>query len=158
MRKALFAGSFDPVTIGHLEIVKRGLALFDQVIVAIGTNNTKKYMFSMEERLAMLQASFADEDRVLVTRYDTLTVDFAKAKGAGCLLRGIRNGSDLNYEKPIATINKYLNAEVETVYLAAEGRFADISSTLVREVIRYGRNPKGLVPDAALQIVSQKQK
>lgn len=157
MRKALFPGSFDPVTVGHVEIVKRGLALFDEVIVAIGENSAKKYLFTLEERLSMLKASFAGLDGVRVTTYNTLTVDYAKSEGAFFLLRGLRDTKDLDYERPISTINNYLEPQMESVFLVSEGNFADISSTLVREVIRYGRNPKGLVPDGALPIVEAKQ-
>ena len=157
MRKALFPGSFDPVTIGHVEIVRRGLALFDEIIVALGENSTKKYMFTLEERLEMLRLSFQDEPRIRVTTYNTLTVDFAMEQEAPFLLRGLRDGKDLAYERPLAIINKYLNQHIETVYLVAEGSNSDISSTLVREVIRYGRNPKGLVPDPALPIIERKQ-
>lgn len=157
MRKALFPGSFDPVTIGHVEIVRRGLALFDEVIVALGENSTKKYMFSLEERLEMLRLAFADEPRIKVSTYNTLTVDYAIEQGAPFLLRGLRDGKDLAYERPLAIINKYLNQKIETVYLVSEGAHSDLSSTLVREVIRYGRNPKGLVPDAALPVIERKQ-
>ena len=157
MKKALFPGSFDPVTRGHVDIVDRGLALFDEVIVALGENSQKKYMFSIEERLEMLRLAFQDKPRVKVTSYDVLTDDIAKENGAKFLLRGIQGSGDLVYERPIAVLNKYLSGEIETVYLLAEAEFADISSTLVREVIRYGRDPEGLVPAPALKVVREMQ-
>lgn len=156
MRKALFPGSFDPVTKGHLDIVRRGSAIFDEVIVAIGENSSKKYMFSMEERLEMLRLAFAPLERVRVESYNTLTVDFAAAQGAKFLLRGVRDAGDLAYERPLATINKYLSKDIESVFLVAGGDLSDVSSTLVREVIRYGRNPEGLVPDASLPVIMRK--
>jgi len=156
MRIALFPGSFDPVTVGHLDIVQRGSELFDEVVVAVGMNSAKKYFFSHEERMEMLNATFAGMDKVRVAEYDILTVDFAKQNGAKFLLRGVRDGNDLAYERPLSTINKYLSPEIETVFLVASGNLSDISSTLVREVIRYGRNPEGLVPEAALSVVARK--
>ena len=156
MRKALFPGSFDPVTTGHFDIARRGAELFDEVIVAIGENSAKKYLFSLEERLEMLQLAFAGVERVRVATYNTLTVDFAAQEGAKFLLRGVRDAADLAYERPIATINKYLSDQIESVFLASGGNLSDVSSTLVREVIRYGRNPEGLVPDAALSVITRK--
>lgn len=156
-RIALFPGSFDPITIGHFEIIKRGLALFDKVIVSIGENSAKKYFFTLEERMRMLELTFQDQDRIEVALYRTLTVDFARERGAKFLLRGLRDGKDLAYERPISVINKYMNEEIESVFLVSEGAFADISSTLVREVIKYGRDPKGLIPDAALEVVRNRR-
>ncbi|MCL4109458.1 UNVERIFIED_CONTAM: hypothetical protein GTU68_037723 [Idotea baltica] len=139
-----------------MDIVQRGTELFDEVVVAVGMNSAKKYFFSHEERMEMLQATFAEMDNVRVAEYDILTVDFAKENGAKFLLRGVRDGNDLAYERPLSTINKYLSPEIETVFLVASGNLSDISSTLVREVIRYGRNPKGLVPEVALPVVARK--
>ena len=156
MRKALFPGSFDPVTTGHYDIVCRGAALFDEVIVAVGQNSAKKYMFTLEERLEMLNLAFAGVDGVRVESYNTLTVDFAAEQGAKFLLRGVRDAADLAYERPLATINKYLSEEIESVFLVAEGNLSDISSTLVREVIRYGRNPDGLIPESAMSVITRK--
>ncbi len=156
MRTALFPGSFDPVTVGHLDIVRRGVNIFDEVIVAIGENSAKKFLFSMEDRLEMLRLTFAHMDRVRVTSFNTLTVDLAAQEGARFLLRGVRDTADLAYERPIATINKYLNQEMESVFLVSSGDLCDVSSTLVREVIRYGRNPQRLVPDAALSLIKRK--
>lgn len=157
MRKALFPGSFDPVTVGHVEIVRRGLALFDEVIVAIGENSAKKYLFSLEERLEMLRLSFAGLSGIRIASYNTLTVDFAREQGAFFLLRGLRDSKDLDYERPISTINHHLDPDMESVFLVSDGQYADISSTLVREVIRYGRNPKGMVPEAALPVILNRQ-
>lgn len=157
MRKAIFPGSFDPPTLGHLEIVQRAVALFDEVIVAIGSNSAKSGFFTLDERLEMLRLCFASVDNVRVMAYGNLTVDFAKAQGAGFLLRGLRTGQDLDYERPIALINRHLDARLETIFLITSGAHSHISSTLVREVIRYGRDAAGLVPEMILPLIRAKQ-
>lgn len=157
MRIAIFPGSFDPVTLGHTEIVERATALFDKVIVAIGTNSAKQSFFSLEERLEMLRLSFAKFPNVEVEAYENLTVDFAKSRSANFLLRGLRTGQDLEYERPIALINRHMDESLETVFLITSGAHSHISSTLVREVIRYGHAVDGLVPASILPIVKAKQ-
>lgn len=157
MRIAIFPGSFDPVTLGHTEIVARAANLFDKVVVAIGTNSAKQSYFSLEERMEMLRSAFAPLPNVEVDAYGNLTVDYAKEKGAGFLLRGLRTGQDLEYERPIALINQHLDAGLETVFLITSGAHSHISSTLVREVIKYGRDVEGLVPPEILPMVRAKQ-
>lgn len=157
MRTAIFPGSFDPVTLGHTEIVERATALFDRVIVAIGVNSNKTGFFSLEERLEMLNLCFAKMTNVEVQSYSNLTVDYAKSLDAKFLLRGLRTGQDLDYERPIALINRHMDNELETVFLITSGAHSHISSTLVREVIKYGRNVNGLVPNAILPIIQRKQ-
>ena len=105
MRRAVFPGSFDPITLGHVDIIERGLPLFDEIILAIGTNSSKKYMFSLEKRLAFLEKTFKDETKIKVTTYKGLTVDFCKEIDAKFLLRGLRNGIDLEFEKSIGQTN-----------------------------------------------------
>ena len=153
MKKALFAGSFDPISVGHVEIVDRGLALFDEVTVGIGVNSRKKGMFTPEERKEMIDAVYADNPRVKVEIYTELTVNFAKRKGIGFLLRGIRNGGDVEYEKPIAVINKRMAPELETFFLLSVGETSVLSSTLIREGITFKGDLKGLVPDAAIPFI-----
>lgn len=145
MRKALFPGSFDPFTLGHEEIVRRATGLFDEIFIGIGVNSSKKTMFSLEERTALIEAAFADEPKVKVTPFQGLTVDFARENGIDFLLRGLRNGADLEYEKPIALINRQISENLETVFLISSGATAHISSTLVREVYRYGASLDGLL-------------
>lgn len=158
MRKALFAGSFDPITVGHVDIVLRGAALFDEVIVGIGQNSSKKTMFTMDARLEMLSLAFSGFPNVRILPYDTLTVDFARQVGAGFLLRGLRNGQDLDYERPIALINRHLDAKMETVYLVSDPEVSHVSSTLVREVARYGRSTEGLVPKGVSEVIVRELK
>ena len=156
MKIAVFPGSFDPITTGHVEVVERACELFDEIIVAIGVNSHKKYFFNLEERLEMLERSFAEFPQVSTGYYTGLTVDFAKSREARFLLRGIRTEGDLNYERPIELINKHLSAvEVETIYLFSRPTHVHVSSTLVREVIKYQGKIEGLVPDPVVDFVRE---
>lgn len=147
MKKALFPGSFDPITLGHYDIINRGVKLFDEVIVAIGINSDKKYMFSLEERKHFIEEAFKDEPKVKVVTYSGLTVDFCKEKGVEYILRGLRNPADFEFEKAIAHTNRKM-AKVETVFLLTAAKTSFISSSIVREVIRHKGNYKILVPDS----------
>jgi len=155
MRKALFPGSFDPITVGHLEIVQRGCSMFDEVIVAIGVNSQKKYLFSLEERMEMLDRTFAEMDCVKTGYYHNLTVEYAQEVGALFLLRGIRSDTDLSYERPVELINKHLYPGIETIYLFSRPTHVHVSSTLVREVIKYKGKVEGLVPDAISEYIKE---
>ena len=157
MRKALFPGSFDPITLGHLEIVERGCGMFDEVIVAIGANSQKKYLFSLEERMEMLERTFSTQSTVKTGFYTGLTVDYAREQGAQFLLRGIRSDTDLSYERPIELINKHLYPDIETIYLFSRPSHVHVSSTLVREVIKYQGKVEGLVPDAIVELIKMKK-
>lgn len=132
-RIAVFPGSFDPVTIGHADIVARALPLFDQVVVAMGVNTTKKYTFPFEQRMHWLREVFAPHLSVEVTHFEGLTVDLCKRLGAAFILRGVRNGTDHDHERTIALMNKQL-AGVETIFLPAAAQHAHVSSTIVREL------------------------
>mgnify|MGYP006195251121 CR=1 FL=1 len=147
MRKAVFPGSFDPITLGHVDIIERGLPLFDEIILAIGTNADKKYMFSLEDRLSFLEKTFEGEPKVKVQVYTGLTVNFCKEQGAGFILRGLRNGIDLEYEKAIGQTN-YRMAGIESVFLISAPGKGHFSSTIVRDVIRNGGDFGFMVPDA----------
>jgi pantetheine-phosphate adenylyltransferase len=146
MKKAVFPGSFDPLTLGHTDIIDRALPLFDEIILAIGTNSSKKYMFSLEERLHFLRETYKDEPKVKVETYQGLTVDFCKSQQAGFILRGLRNGQDLEFEKAIGQTN-YKMAGIESVFLISSSGKAHISSTVVRDVMQHGGNYKFMVPD-----------
>lgn len=147
MKRALFPGSFDPITLGHYDIIKRGVKLFDEVIVAIGINSDKKYMFSLEERMQFIQEAFKNEPKVKVMTYEGLTVDFCKEIGVKYILRGLRNPADFEFEKAIAHVNRKMTT-IETVFLLTAANTSFISSSIVREVIRYNGNYSILVPDS----------
>ena len=147
-RIALFPGSFDPFTNGHLDIVRRGAALFDEVIIALGTNSSKQRYLPLDWMLAQLDALFADESRVSVRSYRGLTVEFARATGARYLLRGLRNSLDFEYENSIGQTNRLLYPELETVALLTAPTLAALSSTIVRDIHRHGGNVAPFVPFA----------
>lgn len=146
MRRAVFPGSFDPITLGHVDILERALPLFDEIILGIGTNSDKKYMFSLDERLRFLKETFKDEIKIKVMTYKGLTVDFCKEQDAGFILRGLRNSIDLEFEKTIGQTN-YKMSGVETVFLISSSGKGHISSSVVRDVRKNGGDFSFLVPD-----------
>ena len=145
MKRALFPGSFDPLTLGHYDIIKRGVTLFDEIIVAIGINADKKYMFSLEQRQQFIEDAFADEPKIKVMTYEGMTVDFCKKIDVEFILRGLRNPADFEFEKAIAHTNRDL-APIETVFLLTSAQTSYISSSIVRDVIRNNGNYTKLVP------------
>jgi len=147
-RIALFPGSFDPFTNGHLDIVRRGVGLFDELVIAIGTNSSKQRQFPIEWLVGQLEALFADEPRVSVRPYQGLTTEFARATGARYLLRGLRNTLDFEYENAIAQANRQLSPGLETVFLATSPTLAAVSSTIIREIHRFGGDVSQFVPYA----------
>jgi pantetheine-phosphate adenylyltransferase len=146
MKRAIFPGSFDPITLGHYDIIQRGISLFDEVIIAIGENAEKSYMFTMEQRMGFIEEAFKDEKRIRVTSYRGLTVDFCQKVHADFILRGLRNPADFEFEKAIAHTNRKLS-EIETVFLLTSSGKSYISSSIVRDVIRNGGDYTVLVPD-----------
>lgn len=146
MKKAVFPGSFDPLTLGHTDIIDRALPLFDEIILAIGTNSSKKYMFTLEERLHFLKETYKNETKVKVETYTGLTVDFCKSKDAAFILRGLRNAQDLEFEKSIGQTN-YKMAGIDSIFLISSSGKGHISSTVVRDVIHNGGNYEFMVPD-----------
>lgn len=159
MRKALLAGSFDPLTIGHFEIVDRARDLFDEVIIAIGVNSQKKYMFSLEQRLELLETAFEGMDNVRAASFEGTTLDFAHDLGARFLLRGLRNAQDFEYENTLAQLNRRLTkGELETVFLISSSEYSWVSSTIAREVIRYNKDLEGLIPDSLLPLIKKYRK
>ena len=145
MKKAIFPGSFDPITLGHFDIIKRGVSLFDEIIVAIGINAEKKYMFSLEERMHFIKETFKNELKVRVISYEGLTIDLCKKENAEFILRGLRNPADFEFEKAIAHTNRKLS-KIETVFLLTASNTSFISSSIVRDVIRNGGDYTILVP------------
>ncbi len=147
MRRAIFPGSFDPITLGHFDIIKRGITLFDELIIAIGVNAEKKYMFSLNERKEFVTKTFAGEHKIKVMTYEGLTVNFCKDVNADFILRGLRNPADFEFEKAIAHTNRKLS-EIETVFLLTDSSTSYISSSIVRDVIRNGGDYSVLVPNS----------
>lgn len=147
MRKAVFPGSFDPITLGHVDIIERALPIFEEIILAIGINADKKYMFSLEERINFIKETFNGETKIKVMAYEGLTVDFCKRENADFILRGLRNAVDLDYEKTIGQTN-YKMAGIETVFLIASSGKSHISSSVVRDVRKNGGNFAFMVPKA----------
>lgn len=147
MRRAIFPGSFDPLTLGHHDIIMRGITLFDELIIAIGKNADKKYMFSLEQRIHFIEEAFKGEPKIKVLTYQGLTVDFCRKVDAGFILRGLRNPADFEFEKAIAHTNRKLS-EIETVFLLTSSGKSYISSSIVRDVIRNNGDYTGLVPDS----------
>ena len=143
---AVFPGSFDPITIGHVDLVKRALPLFDEIIVAIGVNSQKKYLFDLDQRLTWLNEVFADEHKVRVDHFEGLTADFCKNIGAEYLLRGLRNASDFDYEKTISQLNNIVGGGIETIFLISQPGYSHISSTIVREIIKGGGDAGPFLP------------
>ncbi len=144
-KRAIFPGSFDPFTIGHYSIVLRGLEIFDEIIIGIGTNQSKKTLFSVEKRLDMIKQAFSGESRVKVLSYNSLTIDFAKSVDARFALRGLRSIGDFEFERTIADTNRILTG-LETVILFTEAAYSHISSTVARDLISYGKDISEFLP------------
>ncbi|MBC8321566.1 MAG: pantetheine-phosphate adenylyltransferase [Bacteroidetes bacterium] len=146
-RIAVFPGSFDPVTLGHVSVIKRALSMFDKVIIGIGINSEKKSMFTLEQRISWINAIFKSEPKVIVDSYTGLTVDFCRQKNAHYILRGLRTSADFEFERGIGQINSMMANDIETVFLLTEARYTPISSSIIRDVIRNGGDVRGMVPD-----------
>ncbi len=145
-RICLFPGTFDPVTLGHVDIINRAIPLFDKIVVGIGLNTSKAPMFSPEQRLEWIKEIYADEERVESAIYEGLTINFCKIIGARFILRGIRYVSDFEYEKTIADANRTLDRSIETVFLTGEPKYTSVASTIVRDIIRNGGNADPFLP------------
>lgn len=157
MRRALFPGSFDPVTKGHENVVLRASAMFDEVVVAVGRHQTKKGLFSVEERMAMLEATFASNPSIRVMSYEGLTADFCRSVGAQFQLRGVRNAVDLSYEQTLAHMTRAMHPDLDTVVLLTDPEYASIHSTVVRDVHAHGGDVAPFVPEAILTWLKAKQ-
>lgn len=146
MKRAIFPGTFDPFTIGHYSVVKRALTFMDEIIIGIGINDSKRTWFPTDKRVEMVKKLYADEPRVRVEAYDNLTVDFAIQHDAGFIIRGIRTVRDFEYEETIADINRKL-AGIETILLFTEPELTSVSSTIVRELLQYGKDVTPFLPE-----------
>ncbi len=146
-RICLFPGTFDPVTLGHVDIINRALPLFDKIIVGIGSNTSKAPMFSDQQRVNWINEIYKDEERVEGAVYEGLTINFCQKIGAHFILRGIRYVSDFEYEKTIADANRTLDRSIETVFLTGEPKYTSVASTIVRDIIRNGGDASHFLPE-----------
>jgi len=143
----LFPGSFDPITKGHVSIIKRALPLFDEIIVGIGVNTEQKYFFPLEQRLNWLNEIFKSYDNIKIAHYTGLTVDFCKQQNANFLIRGLRNEQDFQYELRIAQVNRELNSNIETIFISTSPELSAINSTIIRDIIKHGGDVQAFVPE-----------
>jgi len=155
-RLAVYPGTFDPLTRGHMSLIFRGLRVFDNVVLAVAASTPKKTCFSLEERVRMAEETFAGEPRILVESFDGLLMDYVQKRGAGAILRGLRAVSDFEYEFQMALMNRRLSREVQTVFLMTDYNWMYLSSTIVKEVALHGGNVKGLVSDVVLAKLTEK--
>ncbi len=154
----IYPGSFDPITLGHLDIIRRSSGLFDTLIIAVLNNREKNSLFSTDERVKMIQSVTADIKNVVVKSFDGLTVDFAKAEGAHTLVRGLRAISDFEYELQMAQTNRTMSPEIDTIFLTTDQRYAYLSSSIVREVASFGGKIEHFLPDEVVPLVRAKYK
>lgn len=148
MQIALFPGSFDPITIGHEKIIRRALPLFDKIIIGIGINTNKKYLFPLAQRISWIERVFADEPKVEVKSYEGLTANFCIKENAQFIVRGLRNSADYSYESNISQMNQYLHPELETIFIQTTPNLSAINSTIVRDIIIHKGDASQFVPDA----------
>ncbi len=153
---AVYPGSFDPITNGHLDIIKRGLSTFDEVIVLVAYNVMKSSLFTVPERIEMIREALGDRKRVIVDSHDGLLVDYVRDVGANVILRGLRAMSEFEYEFQLALMNRRLNRSVETVFFMTGYKWFYTSSTIIKEVARLGGSPKGLVPEVVYRNMKEK--
>lgn len=147
MRIALFPGTFDPITLGHVDVIRRAMPLFDKIVIGVGLNSSKQPMFTVEQRLGWINQIFSDTDKVEAHGYEGLTIGYCEQINARFILRGIRYVSDFEYEKGIADMNRMLSKHIETIFLTSSPEYSTVSSTLVRDVIRYNGDVRQFLPE-----------
>ena len=147
MKRAVFPGSFDPITLGHLDIIERSIPLFDKIIIGVGTNSEKKYMFSLKKRMDFIEETFSHSHNISVIEYEGLTIEFCKKIQADFIIRGLRNPADFEFEKAIAHTNRKLSG-IETVFMLTAAKTSFISSSIVREIISNQGDYTQLVPSS----------
>ncbi|PYL08641.1 MAG: pantetheine-phosphate adenylyltransferase [Verrucomicrobia bacterium] len=158
MKRAIYPGSFDPVTNGHLDVIERARKLFDEVIVAVAHNDQKQALFSLEERLELLKTSIGNIDNVRIAQFDGLLVEFAAAQSASAVVRGLRAVSDFEFEFQMALMNRKLNSDVETIFLMPKEEYTYLSSRIIKEIARLGGDVSSFVPDVVAKALGNKFK
>jgi pantetheine-phosphate adenylyltransferase len=156
--KAVYAGTFDPITYGHIDLIERAANMFDHIIIAVAASPNKKPLFSMEERVSLCQEVLSDYPNVTVSGFDSLLLDFARQHNANVILRGLRTVTDFDYEFQLASMNRHLNPDIESIFMMPAENFMYISSSLVREVALLGGDVAGLVPEQIVQALQGKRK
>lgn len=155
-RICLFPGTFDPITLGHVDIINRAIPLFDKIVVGVGLNSAKTPMFSADQRIDWIRDIYRGNTKVEAAAYEGLTIDYCKQIGAHFILRGIRYVSDFEYEKTIADANRTLDNSIETIFLTGEPKYTSVASTIVRDIIRNGGNASPFLPDVVFQSLPHK--
>ena len=158
MKRAIYPGSFDPVTNGHLDVIERARKLFDEVIVAVAHNDEKQALFSLEDRLELLKASIEKIDNIRITQFDGLLVEFAAAQNASAVVRGLRAVSDFEFEFQMALMNRKLNSDVETIFLMPKEEYTYLSSRIIKEIARLGGDVSSFVPPMVAKALASKFK
>ncbi len=159
MRKAIFPGSFDPITVGHKSIIERAIPLFDEIVIAIGVNATKSSLFSVEQRIAFIEKCFVNQPKISVKSFSGLTVDFCLSENANYILRGLRTSADFEFERGIGQVNKILNSKIETIFMLTSTAHTPISSSIVRDVIKHNGDLSQLVPNDIIdEIINYKNR
>lgn len=156
IRKAIFAGSFDPITNGHLDIIERSAKIFDELQIGVLYNPNKKGLFNFEERVSLIEASTSHLDNIKVVSFEGLLVDYCKENGIDTLVRGVRSGADIEYELQMAHMNRELNPNIETIILPTTTKYSFISSSLIKEVLAFDADIKNLVPEVVLEELKRK--
>ncbi len=157
MKRAIYPGTFDPVTMGHMDIARRALKNFDEIIIAVARSDEKKPMFDLDERVDMLKKCFVDEPKVIVKSFDGLLVKFAKEEGTQFIIRGLRAVSDFEYELQMGYANQYLDKEIETLYLMPSLKYAFVSSSVVRTILKHNGDVGSIVPALIAETIKSKQ-
>ena len=155
MKKAVFPGSFDPITIGHESVIRRALGIFDEIVVAIGVNANKHYMFDLEQRKMLIEAVFADEPRIVVDQFSGLTVDYCNEVNADYILRGLRTSADFEFERSIGQVNKMLENGLETVFMLTDTAHTPINSSIIRDIIRNNGDVSEFVPKQIISLLNE---
>ena len=153
---AIYPGSFDPITYGHINVINRGLNIFDKIIISVARNTSKKTVFSIDERLEIINEIFKDKPNVIVDKFEGLLAQYVKKTGTNVVVRGMRNASDFEYESQMANANKSMNSNIETVFMVTESKYSYINSSIIKEIITLGGSATHLIPEIVEKKLKEK--